>query len=25
MNFLNLDDKELDQHIYRIMPQDYVV
>ena len=24
MNFLNLDDKELDQHIYRIMPQEYV-
>jgi hypothetical protein len=25
MNFLNLSDDELDEHIYRIMPQNYVV
>ena len=25
MNFLNLSDEELDKHVYRIMPQDYVL
>lgn len=25
MNFLNLNEKALDQHVYRIMSQDYVV
>lgn len=25
MNFLNLNEKELDQHVYRIMSQEYVV
>lgn len=23
-NFLNLEEADLDRHIYRIMPQDYV-